>query len=155
MADDSPGGGGVSVWSRLAPPPVTPARDTGWQTIQTAATGLVAPGPMDPIQSFRVRRIEHTVLVDLAGLKLDQSKPGLRNLGALPRWAVPTLTDRYFWVNDAPGTLHPSVVATFQGGTLYWVHQVQDGRLVVNPPAQLAGGFEFTTTRAFPKELLT
>ena len=143
----------MSVWHRRSPAPVV--RDTGWQTIQTAASGLAEPGPMDPIQSFRVRRIEHTVLVDLSGLRLDQSKPGLRTLGVLPLWAVPVLRDQYFWVNDAPGTLHPSVVATFQGGTLYWVHQVQEGRLVVNPPAQLAGGFEFTTTRAFPKELLT
>lgn len=143
----------MSVWHRLSPAPAV--RDTDWQTVQTAASGLAEPGPMDPIQSFRVRRIEHTVLVDLSGLRLNQSKPGLRTLGVLPLWAVPVLRDQYFWVNDAPGTLHPSVVATFQGGTLYWVHQVQDGRLVVNPPAQLAGGIEYTTTSAFPKELLT
>lgn len=142
----------MSMWNRLSPAPAV--RDTDWQTIQTAASGLLEPGPMDPIQTFQVRRIEHTVLVNLSGLQIDQSKTGLRTLGVLPSWALPVMRDQYYWINDAPGTLHPSVVATFQGGTLYWVHQVQDGRLVVNPPAQLAGGFEFTTTRAFPKELL-
>lgn len=127
-------------------------RDTGWVPVQTAGAGLAAPGPMDPIQTYRVRRIEHTVIVDLTGLRLDTSKPGLANLGVLPDWARPILPDQYHWVNDAPGTLHPSVCATFSGGTLYWCHQIVNGQLSVTRPPVLAGGFEHTTGNAWPKE---
>ncbi|GAA1333970.1 hypothetical protein GCM10009592_28860 [Brachybacterium rhamnosum] len=127
--------------------------DTDWQVIQTAAAGLAPQGLNDPIQAFRVRRIDSTVLVDLSGLRLAPGA-GLANLGQLPAWAAPVLPHQYFWVNDSPTSLHASVCAVFVGKTLYWTGQVAEGRIVVNRPESLRGGFEFTTTTAFPRDLL-
>ncbi|MDN5686458.1 MAG: hypothetical protein L0G94_07205 [Brachybacterium sp.] len=141
----------MSVWHRLSPAPVV--RDTGWQTIQTAASGLAAQGPMDPIQFFRVRRIDSRVLVDLAGLRLDTEKAGLANLGQLPAWAAASIPQQYHWVNDHPTSLHPSVCAVHVGRTLYWTGQVIKGGIGVTRPEQLRGGFEYTTTAAFPHDL--
>lgn len=127
--------------------------DTGWRIIQTAASGLAPQGPMDPIQCFRVRRIEHTVLVDLSGLHLDTSKPGIANLGHLPEWATAAIPQQYYWINDHPTSLHPAQAAVHCGTTLYCTGQIQDGRLVVNRPKQLRGGFEFTTVAAWPNHI--
>lgn len=129
-------------------------RDTGWQTVQTATAGLAVPGPNDPIQSFRVRRVDERVIVDLSGLKLDTSKPGLAMLGHLPDWAAPLLPHQYFWVNDHPTSLHPSVCSTFNGKVIYWNHQVLEGQIAVNRPETLRGGFEFTTLKPFPYSLI-
>ena len=128
------------------------ALDTDWQIVQTAAAGLAPQGPMDPIQFFRVRRIGHTVLVDLSGLRLAPGN-GLANLGTLPPWATAAIPQQYHWVNDHPTSLHPAQVAVHCGRTLYVTGQVQDGRLVVNRPESLRGGIEFTTVAAFPHEL--
>ena len=127
--------------------------DTDWQIIQTAAAGIRAQGPHDTIQFFRVRRIDSSVIVDLSGLALAEGA-GRANLGTLPPWAVPVLAQQFFWVNDHPISLHPSVCAVHCGKTLYWEGQVQEGRVVVNRPALLRGGFEFTTTTAFPRDLV-
>lgn len=129
------------------------ALDTDWQVIQTAASGLAAQGPMDPIQFFRIRRIDHTVLVDLAGLRLDTEKAGLANLGQLPAWAAAAIPQQYHWVNDHASSIHPSVCALHCARTLYWTGQVIKGGIGVTRPEQLRGGFEFTTTAAFPREL--
>lgn len=127
--------------------------DTDWQVIQTAAAGLAPQGPMDPIQFFRIRRIDNTVLVDLAGLRLVKGA-GLANLGQLPAWATAAVPQQYHWVNDHPTSLHPSVCAVHCGRTLYWTGQVVNGGIGVTRPEQLRGGFEFTTVAAFPRELL-
>lgn len=129
------------------------ALDTDWQVIQTAAAGLRPQGLHDTIQAFRARRIDSTVIVDLTGLELAEGA-GRANLGQLPPWAVPVLPQQYFWVNDHPTSLHASVCAVHVGRTVYWEGQVQEGRIVVNRPAQLRGGFEFTTTAAFPHDLI-
>lgn len=139
------------AWSRKPRKLVEPR--TGWQSFQTAASGLAPQGPMDPIQEFRVMRVGNRVIVDLSGLRLDQAGQGLANLGQLPAWATPIIRNQYHWVNDSPGSLHASQVAVFQGRTLYWNAQVQSGQLVVNRPESLNGGIEFTTIAAFPNEL--
>lgn len=131
------------------------ALDTDWQVIQTAASGLAAQGPMDPIQAFRIRRMDDDVLVDLSGLRLDDTRPGLCNLGHLPDWGTALIPQQIFWVNDHPTSLHASMGAIHLGRVLYWTGQVQDGRIVVNRPAQLAGGFTFKTGAAFPHHLAT
>ena len=137
----------MSIWRKLQ-------RDTGWRTIQTAASGLATPGPNDPIQSFKVRRIENRVVIDLSGLKLDTSKPGLANLGVIPGWARPVLANQFFWVNDSATSLHQSVCSTFNGNVIYWNSQVLNGRIAVNRPESLHGGFEYTTALPFPADLL-
>lgn len=126
--------------------------DTDWQVIQTAAAGLAPQGPHDTIQFFRVRRIDHTVLVDLSGLALKKGA-GRANLGQLPAWATAVIPQQYHWVNDHPTSLHSSICAVHCGKTLYWEGQIQEGRVVVNRPELLRGGFEFTTVAAFPREL--
>lgn len=128
--------------------------DTDWQVIQTAAAGLRAQGPHDTIQFFRVRRIDHTVIVDLSGLELAAGA-GRANLGTLPDWARPVLPQQYHWVNDHATSLHASVCAVHCGKTLYWEGQVQEGRVVVNRPGLLRGGFEYTTAAPFPHHLVT
>lgn len=127
--------------------------DTDWQVIQTAASGLAPQGPMDPIQFFRVRRIDSTVLVDLAGLRLDTTKGGLANLGQLPAWAAAAIGQQYHWVNDHPSSLHPSICAVHCSRTLYWTGQVIKGGIGVTRPEQLRGGLEFTTVAAWPTDL--
>lgn len=126
--------------------------DTDWQVVQTAASGLAPQGPMDPIQFFRVRRIDHTVLVDLAGLRLLPGN-GLANLGQLPAWAAAANPQQYHWVNDHPTSLHASVCALHCSRTLYWAGQIVKGGVGVTRPEQLRGGFEFTTVAAFPHDL--
>lgn len=126
-------------------------QDTDWQVIQTAASGLAPQGVSDPIQAFRVRRIDSRVIVDLSGLRLDTSKQGLCNLGHLPDWARPVLAQQYFWVNDHPTSLHPSLCAIHVGKTLYWTQQIADGKAVVNRPDSLRGGFEYTTLATVPE----
>lgn len=129
--------------------------DTDWQVVQTAAAGLAPQGPMDPIQSFRVRRIDRTVLVDLSGLRLAQDGAGLANLGTLPAWAAAAIAQQYFWVNDHPTSLHPSQCAVHRSRVLYWTGQIVKGGLGVTRPEQLQGGLEFTTVTDFPKHLAT
>lgn len=129
-------------------------RDTGWQVIQTAASGLAAPLPNDPIQSFRLRRVENRVIVDLSGLALDTTGLGLANLGQLPSWATAALPHQFFWVNDHPTSIHASQCAIYNGRVIYWTAQVLDGRIATNRPTQLRGGIEFTTFAPFPDELV-
>ena len=126
--------------------------DTDWQVIQTAAAGLRPQGLQDPIQAFRVRRIDHTVIVDLSGLALAEGA-GRANLGTLPDWARPILPQQQHLVNDHPTSLHTSICAVHVGKTLYWEGQVKEGRVVVNRPEQLRGGFEFTTVAAWPDHI--
>lgn len=124
--------------------------DTGWRIIKTAASGLAKPGPMDPAQTFRVWRLDHRVLVDLAGLRLDTTKPGLAELGTLPAWAEAILPDQIHWVNDDPSSLHVSQVAVHRGRTLYWLGQVLDGRVAVNRPPLLHGGIDYASEADVP-----
>jgi hypothetical protein len=133
------------IWRQQRP------RSTGWQIIQTAASGLKPQLPGEPIQCFRIKRTDNRVLVDLTGLRLDQEKPGLCNLGEVPEWAAAALKDQYFWVNDSPTTLHPSLCAIFRGRVLYWTETLAKGQLVVPRPATLSGGFEYVTDAPFPR----
>lgn len=134
-------------------PKVVSEPRTGWQSFQTAASGLAPQTAMTPIQKFRVMRVGSRVLVDLTGLRLNQDGQGIANLGELPHWATAAIPNQYFWVNDSPHSLHASQCAVFQGQTLYWTAQVNNGLLVVNRPETLRGGFEFTTITKFPTEL--
>lgn len=139
------------------------ALDTDWQIIPTAHPGVRPQGLMDPVRSFRVRRINHTVLVDLAGLPLVEGA-GLARIGILPDWAAAAIPDRYHWVNDHPTSLHASQCAVYRGTTIYWTGQIVkgeltdgrtvDGKLAVNRPDALHGGFEHTTVAPFPHHLL-
>lgn len=124
--------------------------DTGWRIIKTAAAGLAKPGPMDPPQTFRVCRLDHRALVDLAGLRLDTSKPGLAELGTLPAWAEALLPSQFHWVNDDPSSLHPSQVAIHRGRTLYWTGQLLEGKVAVNRPAILHGGIDYASEADVP-----
>jgi hypothetical protein len=127
---------------------------TDWQVVHTSAAGLAPQGPNDPIQFFRVLRVDHTVIVDLSGLRLDTTKPGLANLGHLPDWACGApLPHQYHWVNDSATSLHPSLCSLYYGKTIYWNQQVVKGLLAITRPETLRGGFEFTTLASFPKHL--
>lgn len=126
---------------------------TDWHSIHTAASGLAPQLPGEPIQFFRVKRINETVLVDLTGLRLDTSKPGLCNLGHLPDWATAALPHQYFWVNDSPKSLHPSLCSVYYGVTCYWNETLKDGLLQVQRPETLRGGFQFVTDAEFPSHL--
>lgn len=125
--------------------------DTGWHLIPTTAPGLAAPGKMDPRQAFRIRYAAGRVLVDLSGLRLDTSKPGLAELGTIPGWAVAAIPEQTFWINDDPAGIHQSVVSIHHGRTLYWAGSIHKGMVTVNRPATLHGGFEYTPD-APPKE---
>lgn len=137
--------------------------DTDWQVTQTAASGLAPQGPMDPIQCFRVRRIDSKVIVDLTGLRLDETRIGIANLGHLPDWAAAAIPQQYHWVNDDPTSLHASLCAIHLGRVLYWTGTVHDGaitkgqkakeKITVARPAGLHGGFEFTTIAPWPDHI--
>lgn len=118
-----------------------------WHRIPTDAPGLKKPGPSQPRQAFRIAYQPGRILVDLSGLALDQTVPGMAELGTLPSRAEAALSEQTWWVNDDPSGLHQSVVALHQGRVLYWVGSIRKGLLAVNRPASLHGGLEFT-----PKE---
>lgn len=127
---------------------------TGWVTIETEEWGLAARGPMDPVQAFRVMRIDHNVIVDLGGLALDESKPGMARLGVLPDWAAAIIPKQFFWINDSPKSLHQSQVGLYGGVVLYWYAQLREGLMSVARPPSLHGGIEFTTDAPFPTHLI-
>lgn len=118
---------------------------TGWALVPANGAGVARPGGNDPDPVFRVARLGPTILVDLAGVPLNDSEPGMAMIGTLPSWATSAIADRYFWVNDSATGLHPSVCAIHQGAALYWCHQIIKGQVAVNRPAALHGGFEYTT----------
>jgi hypothetical protein len=128
--------------------------NTDWHSIPTAASGLKPLLPGEPIQFFRVKRVGDRALVDLSGLRLDQEKPGLCNLGHLPAWAKADLPHQYFWVNDSPTSLHPSLCSVYFSTTIYWNETLAKGLLGVQRPATLRGGFEFTSTAPIPPEII-
>ncbi|MGO2819412.1 MAG: hypothetical protein ACTIA5_01335 [Brachybacterium tyrofermentans] len=124
--------------------------DTGWRIIKTASPGLAKPGPMDPAQTIRVRRLDGRALIDLAGLRLDTSKPGLAELATLPAWAEAIIPDQILWVNDDPSSLHASQIAVHRGRTIFWLGQVADGKVAVNRPALLHGGIDIASEADVP-----
>lgn len=124
--------------------------DSDWRPVKTAASGLVKPGPMDPPQSIRVRRLGDRALVDLSGLRLDTSKPGLAELATLPPWAEAIIPSQIHWVNDDPSSIHASQIAVHRGRTLYWLGQVVEGKVAVNRPALLSGGIDFASEADVP-----
>lgn len=124
--------------------------DTGWHLIPTTAPGLAKPGPIQPRQVFRIRYTAGRILTDLSGLRLDQSTPGIAELGTIPGWAAAAIAEQTFWINDDPAGIHQSVVAIHQGRTLYWTGQIVKGVVSVTRPASLHGGFEYTPDK--PKE---
>lgn len=128
--------------------------DTGWRIIKTAAPGLAKPGPMDPPQTIRVRRLGERALVDLAGLRLDTSKPGLAHLADLPAWAEALLPSQVFWINDDPSSIHASQAAVHRGRQLWWVGQVLDGKIAVNRPPLLHGGIDYASEADVPAGLI-
>lgn len=124
--------------------------DTDWFLIPTTAPGLAKPGPTQPRQAFRIRRLSGQILIDPSGLRLDQTQPGIAELGTIPRWAAPALAEQSFWINDDPSGIHQSVVAIHHGRTLYWIGTIVKGLLSVTRPASLHGGFQYVPDK--PKE---
>lgn len=119
-----------------------PALDT-WYTIP-AGPGAAPAGPSMPRQSFRIRATGGRVLTDLSGIALDQSVPGIAELGTVPGWAAALLSEQTWWVNDSPTSMHQSVIALHRGRTLYWVGQIVKGLVSVTRPVSLHGGVEWT-----------
>lgn len=124
--------------------------DTDWRVVKTAAPGLAKPGPMDPPQTIRVRRLEHRGLIDLSGLRLDTSKPGAAHLGDIPAWAEALLPSQIHWINDDPTGFHASQIAVHRGRQLWWIGQVLEGKVAVNRPATLHGGIDYASTADVP-----
>lgn len=124
--------------------------DTDWRIVKTAAPGLAKPGAMDPAQTIRVRRLADRALIDLAGLRLDTTKPGAAHLADIPIWAEALIPSQIFWVNDDPSSFHASQVAVHRGRQLWWLGQVLDGKIAVNRPAILHGGIDFASVADVP-----